>query len=424
MQLLKLANSSDEIPGTTFESPGVGAVLSVLDETRKFNILDLGKMSNRTFAFFSRFDCKLFVEDIAPSLDKINRGADIDEYLLSYGDQTQFDAILTWDIFNYLDLPQLGRLFARIKNNCKPDTLMHMISYTGKSIAETPLQFGLHEGNLLGISHADAAPREFPQHSAFDLLSHLPQFVAQDTWMARERMIPGAMEYTFRFNPDRRPREVETKGAAAKHINRAFTDTHKTVHKSPGLKQIIGLLDSMETSPRVLDLGHRINDNVDTFKRNYGSVFVENLVTSMGGLGQQAIGVSERVNLAPHTIDYDKNRPFDVILVWDIFNYMQPNQVEHLTDQLRHYCKKGTKLFVLSYTNNTMPESPRRFTVGDDFCLSYNDTPDNRKAIPCTTTLDLLKRMNGFKIEKTYLMQEGMQSGITELTIVYDGPGH
>jgi len=422
MQSLKLANFSDEMLETTFESPGIGAVLSVLDETSKPSILDLGQMNNKNFAFFSRFDCKLFVEDIAPSLDKINGGADIDECLLNYGEQTKFDAIFAWDIFNYLDLSQLGRLIERIKKNCKPDTLLHVISYTGKSIAESPLHFGLHEGNSLDISHAKLAPRKFPQYSAFELLSHLPQFIAQDTWMARERMIPGVVEYTFRFNPGRHPHEVETRGAAAKHISREFTDTHKTFHKSPGLEQIIGLLDSMDTPPRVLDLGQRINANVDTFKRNNGSVFVENLATSMGGLGQQAIGVSERVNLAPHTIDYDKDQPFDVILVWDIFNYMQPNQVEHLADQLRHYCKKGTKLFVLSYTYNSMPESPRRFTVGDDFYLSYNDTPDNRKSIPCTTTLDLLKRMHGFKIEKTYLMQEGMQSGITELSIVYDGP--
>ena len=75
----------------------------------------------------------------------------------------------------------------------------------------------------------------------------------------------------------------------------------------------------------------------------------------------------------------------------------------------------------MSYTHKRMPESPRRFTIGDDFVISYNDTPDNYRNIPHFTTLDILRRMRGFRIEKTLLLQQGMQSGVTELILNFEG---
>ncbi|MEM7293675.1 MAG: class I SAM-dependent methyltransferase [Pseudomonadota bacterium] len=414
MQLSNLADSSNAPLSAQYASPGVFAVLSVLDDTRKNNILDLGRMNQNNAEFFTQYNCKLFVENIAPSLEEINAGADIDEFLLNYGEDTKFDAIFTWDLFNYIDLKQLARLISRIKNNCRPDTLMHVVSYTNENIAINPQQFGLIDNSTLQIVDLETQAREFPQYTAFDLLSHLPGFIAQDTWLPKDGMYPGAMEYSFRFNP-RNLRAAETSGAAVKHVSRAFEDTNKTLHRSPSLEQIS---QQLPEAPAVLDLGQRIDANVNAFKKGAGSVFVENLVTSMGGVNKDQ---ASRTDLRAHTIDYPETQRFDLILVWDILNYLQLNQIEYLAEKLRPHCRRGTKLFALSYSHKNMPESPRRFTMGENFVISYNDTPDNYRDIPYFTTLDILRRMRGFKIEKTYLLQEGMQSGITELVLTFEG---
>ena len=99
MQPQNLADSESAILLPRYASPGVNAVLSVLDDTRKNNILDLGSMNQNNADFFTQYNCKLFVENIAPSLEEINAGADIDEFLLNYGEDTKFDAIFTWDLF-------------------------------------------------------------------------------------------------------------------------------------------------------------------------------------------------------------------------------------------------------------------------------------------------------------------------------------
>ena len=420
MQPLPLSGSDNLTFPNRYSSPGVKAVLAVLDAHRKNNILDLGKMNQSNAEFFTGYNCKLFVEDLAPSLNEINAGADIDEYLLNYGENTKFDAIFAWDLFNYIDLKQLVRLISRIKNNCRPDTLMHVVSYTQEEIPEIPQHFGLQDQSVIEVAQALPRARKFPQYSAFDLLSHLPGFIAQDTWLPQDDMLPGAMEYSFRFNP-RNLREVETTGAAVKHISRAFSDTHRTLHRSPGLDWVLGELEGSEGKPAVLDLGQRIHENIDTLKRNNASVFVENLVTSMGGLSSDQSGVAGRADVGAHTLDYDDEQKFDVILMWDILNYMNLHQIAHLAQKLRKNCREGTRVHVMSYTHRNMPESPRRFTMGDNCMLSYNDTPDSYRDIPLFTTLDILRHMRGFRIEKTFLVQEGMQSGITELLLTYSG---
>ncbi|MEM7208926.1 MAG: hypothetical protein AAF434_13975 [Pseudomonadota bacterium] len=407
---------ADVIP-KRFVSPGVRAVLSILDNSRKNNILDLGQMNQHNASFFADYNCKLFVENIASSLNEINAGADIDEYLLNYGDETQFDAIFAWDIFNYIDLKQLSRLISRLKKNCRPDTLMHVVSYTNDRISEIPQKFGLLDSDTFEVGFGVLVERPYPQNSAFDLLSHLPGFIAQDTWLPKDGMLPGAMEYSFRFNP-RNVRQVETTGAAVKHVSREFVDSHKTLHQSPGLERMLGELDKCERAPSVLDLGQRIDSNVNVLKQHRASVFVENLISSIGGLNNRPSG--GRSDVGAHTIGYDTSQTFDVVLLWDILNYLQPSQIEQLANKLRPHCVPGTKLFAVSYTHKNMPESPRRFTIGNDCVLSYNDTPDNYREIPYFTTLDILRRMRGFKIEKTFLFQEGMQSGITELILTYD----
>ena len=403
-------------------SPGVNAVLSSLDKNNKNNILDLGTMNQNNVSFFSSYNCKLFVEHIAPSLQAINDGSDIDDYLLNYGEQTQFDAILAWDIFNYLDLPQLARLISRIKKNCKADTLLHTVMYTGESIAEVPRQFGLWADKSLQISHSPNEPRDYPQYNTFDLLSHLPQFVAQDTWLNTEGMLPGTVEYTFRLNADKRRRVAAAKKPAEKTVKKAKTPTaHTVVHKSPGLEKVTRYLSALEKTPRILDLGNEVNTGDAPYTGTYGKVISRNVVAPINGDRQRELDANMPLSLCPDTLKFDNEEPFDLILVWDIFNYLPLIQIAVLSEKLRGVCREGTQVYALMYTQNTMPESPRQFTIEDNYCLSFEDPPDSRQNTQAFSTLDLLKRMRGFKVGKTLLLQEGMQSGISELIISYKG---
>ena len=403
-------------------SPGVNAILASLTGGGKSNILDLGMMNQNNVAFFSHYNCKLFVEDIAPSLEEINSGADIDDYLLNYGEDTQFDAIFAWDIFNYLDLKQLARLISRIKKNCRPDALMHVMVYANPTISAMPRRFSLIDKQTIEVASAEEVARQFPQYSAFDLLSHLPQFVAQDTWLSREDTLPGTLEYTFRFNPRRlRPVRRSESPALNDAQGNVATESNRMTHMSPAMVHIFDQISAVKRTSRVLDLGAPISANITAFKSAGCEIFVENLSKAVGGLEKRLPNGKGREKIGSQMLDYGDESPFDIILLWDIFNYLQLNQVELMAHKLRAICKRDSKLYCLNYTHKTMPASPRQFEITDNRELHYQDTPGQLRSIPYFTTLDLLKRMRGFAIEKTYLLQAGMQSGITELIIKYKG---
>ena len=422
IQPAQFDNPTDDARSYRYVSPGVNAVLSTLDRNNKNNILDLGTMNQNNVAFFSNHSCKLFVEHIAPSLKAINNGSDIDDYLLNYGDTTQFDAILTWDIFNYLDLTQLARLISRIKKNCKTDTLLHAIIYTDESIAEVPRSFGLWADKSLQVSQSPDQVRTYPQYNAFDLLSHLPQFVAQDSWTNTEGMLPGTVEYTFRLNPEPRQRIAAIDNTPKQDVVKPKTrSADSLVHKSPGLEKVSRYLKALEKKPRILDLGNDVHFEGSALPINRGEVIRRNVVAPISTDRQRELDADMPLSLCPDTLKFDSEEPFDLILVWDIFNYLPLIQITVLAEKLRGVCREGTQLHALMHTQKTMPESPRQFTVGDDYSLQYEDPPNSRHNTQAFTTLDLLKRMRGFKIGKTLLLQEGMHSGISELIISFKG---
>ena len=103
-----------------YKSLGLNALLRLLEEGRAYAILDLGPLLSANVDFWSRIPCRLHIEDFYTSYRERASGSSDDamesvlQDILSFDDETRFDIILAWDLFNYLNLSEIDSLIQRL----------------------------------------------------------------------------------------------------------------------------------------------------------------------------------------------------------------------------------------------------------------------------------------------------------------------
>ena len=166
-------------------------------------VLDLGSLVSANIEFLSQFRCKLFIEDLAEGLNELNRLSsedrltDIHNHLQTYGN-TQFDLILVWDLFNYLERRAMAALVEYLIQYSHRDTLMFSLICTRKQMREQPSRFEIVSEQQLRYEIDADAKRPCPYHNGTRILRDLPQFAAERTYLLRN----GMQEYVFRFQSD------------------------------------------------------------------------------------------------------------------------------------------------------------------------------------------------------------------------------
>ena len=151
--------------------------------------------------FLSRFDCKLFIEDLysalagragVPSAEETLRPQDVEE-LLPLPESARFDVVLTWDLFNYLGRDELRRLMRHLARFCRPGAVLLAFISIHKQMPAQPIRFRiLDERNLL-YEQRSAHQRPAPRYASHDLGGMLDGFRIDRSFLLRH----GIQEYLF-----------------------------------------------------------------------------------------------------------------------------------------------------------------------------------------------------------------------------------
>src|SRR5690606_21094020 len=120
------ANAPASIPGAEpLNAPLFRALVERLDEGRRWVVFDLGRARTETIALLGRVRCRLEVLDIADDLERLN--GDLEprelqrevERLLPRERSEPVDAVLCWDVLNYLRRPALAALMDGIAGRAR-----------------------------------------------------------------------------------------------------------------------------------------------------------------------------------------------------------------------------------------------------------------------------------------------------------------
>jgi len=105
---------------------------------------------------------------------------------------------------------------------------------------------------------------------------------------------------------------------------------------------------------------------------------------------------------------YATGTRFNLVLAWDLFNYLTRCEIGGLMERIHRFCEPGTSLYALIATNRKMASQPIHFNIVDNETLLYQSIAGQQQIAPLYLEKDLLKMMPGLAVENRILLRNGM----------------
>jgi len=180
-------------------------------------------------------------------------------------------------------------------------------------------------------------------------------------------------------------------------------------HHSLALKHALRRFRALGGS-RVLDLGPAIGRNVQFLSTFIAKLFIADLYGTIwkeaGSSGMDRVKLDR---ILSHDLPPTSQKPIDLILVWDLLNYLDREQVTTLGRHLAGLCRRDSVVLVLLSTQQTIPELPGRYLMLDPETLRYENASKRERRSPGYKEPDLEKLMPAFEVETSYLLRSGIQ---------------
>jgi hypothetical protein len=133
------------------------------------------------------------------------------ERLLPLAPDERFDALLAWDVFDYLRPDQVSSLMARLTPACRPGALALVMVSTRRQIPARPARYRIVDRETLSCDDPLPPVRTAPQYTQLDLARMLPGFSVRRSFLLRN----GIQEYLLAHEADVGAARVQGKGATA-----------------------------------------------------------------------------------------------------------------------------------------------------------------------------------------------------------------
>lgn len=408
---------------TLHRSLGLTTVLTELI-TERACVLDLGPMSAGTLQAFLNRNCKVYFEDLNAFIrdqsisstaefpeasTNINLGYEhselagaLDDYLLGCPESVKFDLILTWDLFNYLDLETIQYLMTRLSKHCKNGTVLHTIRYVGQKMPELPRRFNLQESFDLRITEASDGLVKAMGHSTFRLLQKLGGFHLQNTLMNQEGMLADVSEHLLIFDQEQSANKI-IQANPTELVSHFGSQIKETPIELPALTQ---LLDELGTEKRcvsdqlhVFDNGSKVGRSLDTLTTIASELYVEDLCAS--NYWQRKIDSGTSYAVSEYMLRFPGELRFDLVLLWDLFNHCSDAQVEAITQSLLRHMGDSARLHFIAYSGFRPADRPPLFQIESDLSVKIIGGHDGGRVENKRSSAALLKLLPQFAIERT-----------------------
>jgi hypothetical protein len=179
-------------------SESLKALVDSLSPEARHSVLDLGPPLAGNIKFLSALSCRVRIADLHRSLSAESlesrqpeaMGALL-ERLLPLDADERFDAMLAWDVLDYLRPDQVTTLMARLGPALRPEALVFVMVSTRREMPARPARHRIVDRETL-LSEGPATPvRPCPQYTELDLARMLPGFSVRRSYLLRN----GIQEY-------------------------------------------------------------------------------------------------------------------------------------------------------------------------------------------------------------------------------------
>lgn len=160
-----------------------------------------------------------------------------------------------------------------------------------------------------------------------------------------------------------------------------------------------------EPGCNVVDLGTSSSDNCMLFSRNGARVYLDTSRKSMRAevaLGRELepSDVDDMLGYCPDAID--------VLMFWNILDYLPRDTIQLLMKRISGVVREGGLLYAMVSQQRYIPVHPATIDLLEEDRLRFQYGPLEKEG-PHYAPKQLEQLMPGFRIEKLYLMQNGVQ---------------
>ena len=185
-------------PPAGHRSQALTAVLDGLVPGARHAVLDLGPPLAGNIKFLSALSCRVRIADLHRSLSAETvesrrpeaMGA-LFERLLPLAPEERFDALLAWDVFDYMRPDQVSSLMARLTPACRPEALVLVLVSTRRQIPARPLLYRIVDRENLACDGPLQPARACPRYTQPDLARMMPGLSVRRSFLLRN----GIQEY-------------------------------------------------------------------------------------------------------------------------------------------------------------------------------------------------------------------------------------
>ncbi len=189
------------------------------------------------------------------------------------------------------------------------------------------------------------------------------------------------------------------------------------MHSSLGLQALCQKLQDAATCD-ILELGPARSCNIEFWSRFSPSIYIADLRASLP-LPVSPLEDPEAALMPDwgRLLGLPENRSYDVILAWDLLNYLDLPVVSDLMRYLKGYCRPGTVLFTLIFDQKQMPEEITVYRIVDESHLAYECGSQAMRACPRHQPRALTGVMTHFQTSNSFRLK----NSVVEYLFVYEG---
>jgi SAM-dependent methyltransferase len=189
---------------------------------------------------------------------------------------------------------------------------------------------------------------------------------------------------------------------------RVPTIIEPTVHRSLALAALFDEIRGRRVT--VLDLGSAVGSNVE-FLSQYGcKLYIEDLYAALSSrLSSGEEGDIAGPEFFAEFLSLPDDTRFDVILAWDLFNYLRRKELAYFGELLRRYTEPGALAFALMSYHKQIPAQPYRFKIQDERTLVYDRRTAAERPSPRFVPYEVTGLLKGFHVDRSFLLQHGIQ---------------
>jgi hypothetical protein len=189
------------------------------------------------------------------------------------------------------------------------------------------------------------------------------------------------------------------------------------IYNSLGLQALCQRIESVGNCD-ILELGPARTVNVTFWSRYNPSIYVADLRSSLPLPPEPASEDSEFVEPDWESmLGLPANRTYDIVLAWDLLNYLELPSVASMIRYLKRFCRPGTILFTLIFDQKQMPDKIALYKIADESHLRYEYVGAELRTCPRHHPHALESVMNRFKATDSFRLR----NGVIEYLFIYQG---